>query len=274
MNSEIFIPSVIPPTTPSPSLWFIFRRDRLLVADLDSEIRVPCWLSFHESGLNAIRQHYLGTWGQYPCYCVETNDETPPTGFNFINLRTLSLELSRDMFVLAGRGIQVLQWDRDHQFCGRCGQAMQLLPTERAKRCPSCALVSYPRISPAVIMRITRHDEILLSRSAHFAPEMYSVQAGFVETGETLEETVIREVQEEVGIRIKNLHYFGSQPWPFPHSLMLAFTAEYASGELCIDKNELEDAQWFNANARLPKLPTPMSIARHLIEDFLAEHRQ
>ncbi|ALG66806.1 NAD(+) diphosphatase [Beggiatoa leptomitoformis] len=274
MKNQLFTPSVTPPEQQTVALWFVFRRDRLLVLEQDQDIRVPRWQTFSESGLPMIRQHFLGTWGKHPCYSVETVEQgNPPTGFNFISLRALTLELSHDLFTLAGRAIQILQWDRDHQFCGRCGHAMQALPTERAKRCPSCALVSYPRISPAVIMRITRGDEILLSRSAHFAPDMYSVQAGFVEAGETLEETVIREVQEEVGIQVDNLHYFGSQPWPFPHSLMIAFTADYVSGEITLDQDELEDAQWFQATARLPKLPSPMSIARHLIEDFLAEHR-
>ena len=160
-----------------------------------------------------------------------------------------------------------LDWDRTHQYCGRCGTKTIDAEGERAKRCPNCGLSNYPRLSPSIIVRINRGDEILMARAFRFPPGMYSVLAGFVEPGETLEEAVEREVWEEVRIRVKNIRYFGSQPWPFPHSLMLGFTAEYAGGEIEIDQVEIEDAGWYSA-ANLPQLPPRLSIARRLIDDF------
>ncbi len=138
------------------------------------------------------------------------------------------------------------------------------------KQCPTCGLTHYPRLAPAVIMLITRGHELLLSRAYHHPPSRYAVQAGFVEVGETLEEAVRREIREEVGLEINNIRYFGSQPWPFPSQLMIAFTAEYAGGELKINyaEAELEDAGWYTVD-NLPPLPSVNSIARQMIEAFI-----
>ena len=143
-----------------------------------------------------------------------------------------------------------------------------LAPSERAQVCPQCGLTAFPRLSPAIIVCIRRGEQILLARNHRFPPGRFSVLAGFVEPGETLEEAVAREVREEVGIRVRDIRYFGSQPWPFPNSLMLGFTAEYAEGELVVDESELAEAHWFTRD-NLPDLPPPISIARRLIEDFL-----
>jgi NAD+ diphosphatase len=142
--------------------------------------------------------------------------------------------------------------------------------TERAKECPRCGLLVFPRLSPAIIVLVERGHQMLLGRPRHFPPGLYSVIAGFVEPGETLEDAVMREVQEEVGIAIKDLRYFGSQSWPFPHSLMVGFTATYAGGEISLDEMEMEDAGWFTAD-NLPTLPGKISIARELIDWFLAK---
>ena len=131
--------------------------------------------------------------------------------------------------------------------------------------CPSCSLLVYPRISPAVMVLIRRGDDFLLARGPHFQPGVFSALAGFVEAGETLEQCAVREVREEVGLEISNLRYFRSQPWPFPDSLMVAFFAEYAGGEICRDPVELEAADWFPRTA-LPPLPAPESLAYHLIQ--------
>ena len=148
-------------------------------------------------------------------------------------------------------------------------------PYERAKKCPNCGLITYPRISPAIIVRVDRVIDgvphLLLARNGRWRSGWYSVLAGFVEPGETLEECVHREVFEEVGIRLKNVSYFGSQPWPFPNSLMLAFTAEYASGNIVLEEEEIEDANWFTVET-LPNLPSRMSIARRLVDDFVERH--
>jgi NAD+ diphosphatase len=139
---------------------------------------------------------------------------------------------------------------------------------ERAKKCPLCGLVNYPRIAPAVIVLVTRGDEVLLARANNFPAAFYSTLAGFVEPGETLEEAVRREVGEEVGITLDNIKYFGSQPWPYPHSLMIGFTADYAGGDIQVDGRELSDAAWFTRD-NMPQIPPKLSIARSLIESYL-----
>jgi NAD+ diphosphatase len=163
---------------------------------------------------------------------------------------------------------QIVHWDRTHRFCGQCGQPMEPMTEERARKCARCDLVFFPRLSPVIIVRVSRGEQLLLARSPHTPPAMYSVLAGFVEPGETLEEAVMREVMEEVGVSLRNIRYFGSQPWPFPHSLMIGFTAEHAAGEIRIDGKEIEDANWYSVD-RLPMLPSPISIARRLVDDFL-----
>lgn len=186
-------------------------------------------------------------------------------------MRALYGKLPDDLFLLAGRAAQIIEWDRTHQFCGRCGAPTQYAQGERAKRCPMCGLVSFPRLSPAIIVLVERGDEVLLAQGANFVGGFYSTLAGFVEPGESLEEAVHREINEEVGIEVKNVCYFGSQPWPFPHSLMIGFTAEYASGEIEIDPKEIADAQWFTID-NLPKVPQKLSIARKLIDSYVEKH--
>lgn len=186
------------------------------------------------------------------------------------NLRSLYGKLPEDLFAIAARAVQIVEWDRTHQFCGHCATPTIQRPTERAKRCPSCQLRQYPKLSPAVIMLIYRGSDLLLARAPRFRAGMYSVLAGFVEPGESLEETVAREVKEEVGVEIKNIRYFGSQPWPFPKSLMIGFIAEYASGTITPDPTEIEAANWFSAD-NLPPVPGELSIARKLIDWFVAQ---
>ena len=170
--------------------------------------------------------------------------------------------------------MQIVAWDRTHQFCGRCATPTETLTNQRARRCPACGLTSYPRISPAIIIAVIRRDahgaRILLARNHRFPAGRYSVLAGFVEPGESLEECAQREVLEEVGIRIKNIRYFKSQPWPFPNSLMIGFTAEYDEGEIKLEESEIADAGWFAAD-NLPQLPPRMTIARKLIDWFVGK---
>jgi len=188
-------------------------------------------------------------------------------------LRRIYGRLEEELFWLAGRAVQIVDWDRTHRFCGRCGVPLKLRQKERAKACPQCGLLEFPRLAPAVIVLVERGHELLMARSRHFAPGVYSVLAGFVEAGETLEEAVEREVSEEVGIQVKNIRYFGSQPWPFPHSLMIGFTAQYAGGEIRVNHEELEDAGWYTADG-LPGQPGKISIARRLIESFLEKQKK
>lgn len=274
-----FYPAVLPPTGPAePALWFLFRGARLLVGGAGGA-DVPLIASPADLGLSVVRWQYLGRLedarGLTHCFSGEVADETPPPpGMAFENLRALYPRLPETLFWLAGRAVQIVDWDRTHQFCGRCGSPTQNQIHDRSKACPVCGLTNYPRLAPAVIVRVERRDEggrrILLARAKRFPTAMFSVLAGFVEPGETLEECVQREILEEVGLRVKNIHYFGSQPWPFPHSLMIAFEAEHEAGEIVVDPGELAEADWFAADA-LPAIPPPPSIANRLITAWRAK---
>jgi NAD+ diphosphatase len=175
-------------------------------------------------------------------------------------LRALYGLVDDQLFALAGRASQILEWDRTHQFCGRCGTPTEYAPRERAKRCPVCGLMSFPRLSPAVIVLVERGDEVLLARHTRSTDGMYALLAGFVEPGETIEEAIQREIREESGIEVDRMAYFGSQPWPFPHQLMIGFTAQYADGEIQIDGVEIADARWFTAQA-MPKAVSQLLTA-------------
>jgi len=227
-------------------------------------------------GLFSEAQVFSRSIGSYDrahiCVTELAPDFSPPADYTLVTLRQLFGKIDDDMFILAGRAIQLIHWQQEHRFCGRCGQPMESHPQDNLNLCPACGFTSFPRLSPAVIMSVTDKDRILLGRAPHFAPGIYSTLAGFVEPGETLEEAVRREVQEEVGIRVKNVRYMGSQPWPFPHSIMIGFSAEYDSGEIDLDPEELEDARWFSID-KLPPLPSQITIARFLIDSFIASRR-
>lgn len=251
--------------------WFAFIGNKLLVQTHTNSVQVPRLVNAAEIGQEPIRSQFLGTLDNQPCYSAELPKDTPvPQGMALLGLRELYSQLDEDLFLLSGRALQIVEWDRTHQFCGHCATAMTQALTERAKRCPNCGLVNYPRLSPAVIVLIARGDDLLLARAPHFPAGMYGLIAGFVEPGESLEETIAREVAEEVGVTVQNLKYFGSQPWPFPNSLMIGFTAEYQAGEIAIDRQELEAADWFYKH-NLPLIPPKMSIARKLIDWFVAQ---
>jgi NAD+ diphosphatase len=207
--------------------------------------------------------HFLGHLDGLPCIAVEEEEADDP---GFVGLRQLWGQVDEQVWAIAGRAVQIVAWDRAHQFCGRCAHPTEPTSAERSRRCPRCGLTGFPRLAPAVIILIERGDgRALLARNARFPDGMYSCVAGFVEPGETLEQAVHREIREEVGIEVCDLHYFGSQPWPFPHSLMIGFFAQYASGEMTPDGDEIADAKWFSPSD-LPALPGDISIARALIE--------
>lgn len=248
--------------------WFAFRGAELLVTggDDDAAVAVPLLPDVEELGLAVVRRQYLGTLGERDCWSVELGDQAePPTGMGFQGLRNLHGRLPAAAYGVAGRAAQVVAWDRDHQFCGRCATPTERTRGERARRCPACGLTAFPRLSPAVIVLIERDGEILLARGRHRPLGFYGIIAGFVESGESLEEAVRREVAEEVGLEIAGVRYFGSQPWPFPHALMVGFTAVYASGEIELLDGELAEAAWFTYDT-LPRIPQKLSIARRLID--------
>ena len=268
-----FVAGVTPIAAPEQlAWWFGFCGARMLVtvaAGQPEAIGVPRVKSLEELGVGIVRSQFLGTLANVPCYGAELpSDLELPPGLDLRPLRYLHGLLDDTLFALAGHATQLVEWDRTHQYCGCCATPMKQSQHERVKRCPACGLRQYPRLSPAVIMLVSRGSEVLLARAPRFREGMYSVLAGFVEPGESLEETVAREVREEVGIEIKDIRYFGSQPWPFPNSLMIGFTARYASGDIVIDPNEIETADWFTKES-LPPVPGKLSIARKLIDWFM-----
>ena len=230
---------------------------------------VPSARNLEELGILPVRTLYLGTLVGKPCFSAELSPESQtPAGMSFSDLRSAYTVIDEDLWILAGRAIQIVAWDQTHQYCGRCGQRTESLAEERAKRCPACGFLSFPRLSPAVITAVFKDDKILLSRNSAFPRRWYSINAGFVEPGETLEECVRREIKEEVGIEIRNIKYFGSQSWPFPNSLMLGFTADWAGGDPLPDGKEITEAGWFTA-ANMPDIPSRISISREIIDWYL-----
>jgi len=215
---------------------------------------------------------YLGDLDGAPCFArALPRDEAPPPGTEPVPLRQLYGVLSEDDFAVAGRALGLTAWDRDHRFCGRCGAPTERSATERVRVCTACQHPAYPRLSPAVIMLVERDGRCLLARNARTQMPFFSTLAGFVEVGETLEHAVAREVREESGIEITDIRYFGSQPWPFTGSLMIGFTARWASGEIVADTTEILEPTWFSPD-ELPTIPPRLSIARALIDDFVRRH--
>jgi NAD+ diphosphatase len=274
---------------PSGGHWFVFRGEQLLVEmgppdprpsddprvrQRPSWARLPLQKNHNWLGQAALRTLYLGRLQGEDCWAAELPREAPAPaeGYSWEGLRALFSVLDDAHFALAGRALQLVDWDRTHQFCGRCGTPTEAKREERSRVCPKCRLSAYPRVAPATMMLVRRGDELLLGRSPHFPPGMYSALAGFVEPGESLEQCVAREVAEEVGVQVRNIRYFASQSWPFPHSLMIAFVCDWESGEIRPQEAEIEAANWFKV-LQLPKLPSRISIARRLIDAVSGEMR-
>ena len=248
-----FIPLLTPSTTDSGSepLVFVVGAGSVEIVDAHESIDGP----------HAV---FLGELDGQCCWAV---DAEPARG---VPLMGLWGQVDDSLWTIAGRAVQLIEWQRTHRYCGRCGRETEPASGERAKRCPACGLLAFPRLAPAIITLVERDDgRALLARGVTFPIPMYSCLAGFVEPGETLEEAVHREVREEVGIELADVRYWASQPWPFPHSLMLGFNARYAGGDLVLDEKEIVDAQWW-APDDLPPIPPGLSIARRLIDDWLA----
>ncbi len=265
--AQEYIPLTTPPQTRvEPALWFAFQGSQIAVLNGVDRPAMPCCVDLGEHGINPLRTQYLGLYGGSHCYAVEIHEsQALPQGWSLLGLRDLFSLVETTLAALSGRAYQIIDWERNHQYCSRCGSPMQPRKNERARACPACGFTSYPPVSPAIMILVTRGRELLLARKPAFPAGRFSALAGFVEPGETLEDTVIRETREEVGVAIRNIRYFGSQPWPFPHSLMIAFTAEYAGGDITPDGVEIEEARWFDPEA-LPKLPPKISISRRLID--------
>lgn len=225
------------------------------------------WLKRQD--LDVLCEHGIGHLDGQPVFLLELRGRADVPGCSWRGLRQFMLEGDMLTYTVLGYAAQIGTWAREHRFCGSCGQPMTQIRWERAMYCQPCDLRSYPRISPSMIVLITRGDEVLLARSPRFVTGVYSTLAGFAEPGESAEDCLVREVREEVSVEVKNIQYVGSQCWPFPHSMMLGFHAEYAGGEIVMQPDEIEDAQWFNVHD-LPPLPAGRSIARYLIDLYVA----
>jgi len=265
--SDQYVPLfVAPQVRDEPALWFAFRRAEILVLNGTGAPELPCCRDLAEHGIEMRRSQYLGLYGGRHAYAAEIAEgHALPEGWSALGLRDLFGLVESTVAALSGRAYQLLEWDRNHQFCSRCGTPTAPRGDERSRQCPACRLTTYPPVTPAIMILITHGRKLLLARKKAFPAGRFSALAGFVEPGEMLEDTVIRETREEVGVEVKNIRYFGSQPWPFPHSLMVAFTADYAGGELRPDGVEIEECYWFDPE-ELPKLPGSISISRRLID--------
>jgi len=254
--------------------WFLVHPRGLLLRREGADVALPSDEDAAALGVDAREGHALGSLGGEPAVAVAVAGEvevaSPIEIVDPFSLRGYYRALGEERFRLAGNAHQLVDWANTHRFCGRCATPTERAVDERAMRCPSCGLLAYPRISPAVIALVRRGEEALLARGARFPLPFYSTLAGFVEVGESLEQTVAREIREEVGVEVKDIRYFGSQPWPFPHSLMVGFNAEWAGGEIAMDPREIVDAKWFRADA-LPTIPPRLSIARRLIDAWVAD---
>ena len=251
------------------SLWFLVHEQKIIVFSEDNAATIPEYKNLKDNNIVSEHTQFMGTYNTIPCYAAEiTATQNLPECFSVHPPLSLVNEIEVDLVRLAGLASQYINWSRNHRYCGKCGKFTEDKKDERAKICTACGQVYYPRLSPAIIVAVIKDDRLLMANSPRFPSKFYSVLAGFVEPGETIEECVKREVREEVGIEIKNIKYFGSQPWPFPDSLMIGFTAEYASGEINADESEISHADWFKRD-EIPRIPPSISIARKLIDWFL-----
>lgn len=259
-----FTPLTHPPAQAANARTFAFRGNELLLAE--PAMQVP--VSSIRRSLAIDEAHVLPVGLYEGAYCEAAwvaKDTQPPAGFAFRGLRSLFGRMDEALLAVAGRAFQIADWARTHRYCGACGRPMQREAGERAMKC-ECGHLAYPRISPAMMVLVKRADSILLARNVAAPPGRMSALAGFLEPGESVEDAIHREVREEVGLAVKGLRYFASQSWPFPGSLMLAFTAEYAGGELAPDRTEIAEARWFGPGDPLPELSPRQSISRALID--------
>jgi NAD+ diphosphatase len=261
-------PHFLPLHAPRPSAHehlFVFRGGALLVREAD--LALPDEAACLALGLPLDQGRAVGMLGEHYCRALGLEAEAPEpgNGFAFRPLRSLFGALDAHLLAVAGRALQIADWARTHRFCGACGGRTEGLADERCMRCTVCGHAAYPRISPAMMVLVKKGDAILLARNVAALAGRFSALAGFLEAGESVEDAVHREVFEEVGLKVRDLRYFGSQSWPFPNSLMVAFTAEWAGGEITVDPREIAEAHWYGPGDTLPAFATGFSISGELI---------
>jgi len=267
MSDYHFEPCIRIPEHNSRQPLFLLVRGQQLLCRTSSDPGIL--FDGDEVDTSAFPVHLLGLFQCCPCYVVDmTHAQVLPVRTEWRDLRALLQVLSTELFSLAGRACQVALWDLQHRYCGFCGSRTVVSPSDRSRRCNDCHVFFYPRISPCVIVLITRDDHCLLASSARNQGKFYSALAGFIEPGESAEQTLHREVMEEVGIRVNNLRYFGSQPWPFPGQLMIGFHADYHSGDIQVDGIEITQADWWRFD-RLPPHPSSRTLSGQLIQHFV-----
>jgi NAD+ diphosphatase len=262
-----FTPLMAPPpeTQAADPLSFIFHTGRLLLREAD--LGLPGRGAVAGLALDPQALQPVGLLDGRYCQAGWVEDESRiPEGYIWRSLRSLLPELDEALLGVAARAVQVAEWARTHRFCGACGSGTARLDHERCFKCTNCGHMAYPRISPAMMVLIRKGDSVLLALHTQSPAKRFVPLAGFLEAGESVEEAVHREVFEEVGLRVQNLQYFGSQSWPFPHSLMIAFTADYLDGEIRTDPNEILEARWFGPDDEWPERVPHVSVSSVLVD--------
>lgn len=271
----LFEPSVKPLfERNSKDYWFLFKDNKLMVCKERDNLTLPKWEDIYNLSVNLYNIQCMGAYCGHNCHCGEVIEEIHEDNIDFVDLRTLSKSVEENTYILATKAILLLNWFKLNQYCGICGSKMYKKDSEseRAMVCSNCGNITWPRTSPAIIVAVTKGDKLLLAHNKQFTNGIYSIIAGFVEYGETFEECVKREVYEEVGIRVKNIKYFGSQPWPYPNSMMIGYTAEYAGGDIKVDGEEIIHADWYSKEEIPGKYRKSIGISSKLIGWFLENY--
>jgi len=270
-----YISQALPiPREGEESYWFLFHKDKLLLNKKDNNTSVPFTNDLSKLNISIKSKQYLGRLNNHPCFTGEVIGENlDNTLFTFMSLYEANGILEEDIYQVAGRAFPIVNWDRNTEFCGQCGESNKQNEGEISKKCPGCNSVIYPKITPAILVAVVKDNKILLAKNKERKSTYFSILAGHLEPGETLEEAVSREVKEEVGIEIKNIKYFGSQPFPNPDRLMIGFTAEHSSGEIEVDNVELYSAEWFTVE-NMPEIPNGiLDLSKQLIGWFVKNNK-
>ena len=264
----VFTPENI--NTSSESAILIILRGQEFLTSKNSEFLIFEEDDLKWSEMEMFNKQFIGYLNDQPCYLLEITSESKlDDDLVLTPLRNLLGRIPDSLFTVCSRSLQLSEWIRNNQFCGVCGTKMKMHETERAMFCECNNVLVYPRISPCIIVLVTKGEELLLAHNKNFPGTFYSTLAGFIEAGESAESAIHREIFEEVKVRVQNIKYFGSQSWPFPSQLMLGYHAEYLEGEITPDGEEIDLADWFHYKD-LPNVPTGnISISGQLIESYL-----